>query len=169
MRGNPSTPWNPTLHKRSIPAGAGEPQLHKSGVSHVQVYPRGCGGTEGATAEYHDDKGLSPRVRGNPLLHPGRQQLHGSIPAGAGEPQALRRKHPIGWVYPRGCGGTSLSSCRWCGGRSIPAGAGEPKTRPACEAIHGSIPAGAGEPMLTGVCLARFRSIPAGAGEPGLG
>ena len=92
-------------------------------------------------------KGLSPRVRGNPLaLGLGLLEPR-SIPASAGEPPSSALGACARRVYPRECGGTALPdgraaastglsprvrgnpappARRWRGGRSIPASAGEP-------------------------------------------
>ena len=71
------------------------------------VYPRGYGGSHPL------DKTLHMLVR--------------SIPAGAGEPQALANGAIFVRVYPRGCGGSHpLDKTLHMLVRSIPAGAGEP-------------------------------------------
>ena len=91
---------------RSIPASAGEPALgHAKGGRHG-VYPRECGGTAAHVARQKVNQGLSPRVRGNPLLADDYTWYIRSIPASAGEPLARYvrvRRLP---VYPRECGGT---------------------------------------------------------------
>ena len=131
----------------SIPAGAGEPRSQWCCQCRTQVYPRGCGGTGAASRHRAPQQGLSPRVRGNPMSKGGDENLHGSIPAGAGEPFWLKNGRVEMWVYPRGCGGTTTRSSGRSGsgglsprvrgnrrpavsegsrGRSIPAGAGEP-------------------------------------------
>ena len=111
------------------------------------VYPRVCGGTR-CTARYRPAaQGLSPRVRGNRTGVIPSGNRFGSIPACAGEPQALLYQPHIGAVYPRVCGGTvRCTKHNWnrvglsprvrgnrrgatisCGKlRSIPACAGEP-------------------------------------------
>ena len=52
------------------------------------------------------DAGLSPRVRGNLLVHEQHGFARGSIPACAGEPVAVRQIAGGMEVYPRVCGGT---------------------------------------------------------------
>ena len=90
----------------SIPACAGEPLTRISLTPTPKVYPRVCGGTALSQFLLLGFQGLSPRVRGNLVsLGPGNDML-GSIPACAGEPdsvQATSRPRP---VYPRVCGGT---------------------------------------------------------------
>ena len=53
---------------RSIPASAGEPPVGGSSGSWGAVYPRECGGTHTLVLTPGSVAGLSPRVRGNPLL-----------------------------------------------------------------------------------------------------
>ena len=119
-----------------------------------------CGGTQNSSRPSVVAAGLSPRVRGNPF-HAGRlEQVAGSIPACAGEPDARRKTHIQQWVYPRVCGGTAVAalgvglilglSPRVRGNRSpanapypavwsIPACAGEPGTpsrAPRCGEVY---------------------------------
>ena len=91
--------------------------------------------------------GLSPQVRGNPVIaHEGGKEW-GSIPAGAGEPLAPSSLAPKGQVYPRRCGGTHFigpfMSDDW--GLS-PQVRGNHATDIEEGWSRGSIPAGAGEP-----------------------
>ena len=72
----------------SIPAGAGEPQWPAGHGYDDEVYPRGCGGTGKVSLTAPTERGLSPRVRGNPDLRLPRVLPPGSIPAGAGEPSS---------------------------------------------------------------------------------
>ena len=65
-----------------------------------------CGGTAVADAENLDDRGLSPRVRGNLVVHAGLTEAQRSIPACAGEPPKPGTAPPLAMVYPRVCGGT---------------------------------------------------------------
>ena len=71
------------------------------------VYPRVCGGTDGAGWAALPVPGLSPRVRGNHLGYPSCLIYYRSIPACAGEPPRPRRLPLVTRVYPRVCGGTS--------------------------------------------------------------
>ena len=136
---------------RSIPAGAGEPEILTGDKCGSQVYPRGCGGASGSGCTTSLGVGLSPRVRGS---RPGRRSepsSRRSIPAGAGEPQAAKAVRNEATVYPRGCGGANderATNTRPAGlsprvrgsqlgqrnaeweERSIPAGAGEPNDSP---------------------------------------
>ena len=137
---------------RSIPACAGEPPRRLLGMRICEVYPRVCGGTRKTAAAPIAPAGLSPRVRGNPLVRRRSPAFRRSIPACAGEPPAFRIRWTPFPVYPRVCGGTSVRkltvsvfrglSPRVRGNhdeyiefnlqlRSIPACAGEPPAVPA--------------------------------------
>ncbi len=131
----------------SIPAGAGEPRLGGLVALPRGVYPRGCGGTWLTWVDLREERGLSPRVRGNRAVLRERVLVAGSIPAGAGEPDTGRGGPRRTAVYPRGCGGTIPR------GRPGGAAAGlSPRVRgnqpdPLPSPVErGSIPAGAGEP-----------------------
>ena len=69
----------------SIPACAGESARLASLCTDFWVYPRVCGGIFAKVAVSFEEKGLSPRVRGNPVPVGGRRLSPGSIPACAGE------------------------------------------------------------------------------------
>ena len=115
------------LEQGSIPACAGEPSSHRPRRGWARVYPRVCGGTIGRLIGRSARRGLSPRVRGNPVLFvsrlgpgpglsprvrgnlipdPDRRDGGGSIPACAGEHAWLDGSAHTEWVYPRVCGGT---------------------------------------------------------------
>ena len=151
VRGNPMTvtPWN--RPPGSIPACAGEPREKSKTSTPSGVYPRVCGGTDRFFTLVIVSHGLSPRVRGNPLLLTDMAPHIGSIPACAGEPTSNRTSLTPLAVYPRVCGGTQMSSMptdspaglsprvrgnRWAATnartqtRSIPACAGEPLPLP---------------------------------------
>ena len=95
----------------------------------------------------NNNPGLSPRLRGNPLGL--RCFLFGtrSIPAPAGEPQAVLNLFSRGGVYPRACGGTWLRE-------------------PPMDVSHGLSPRLRGNQgaVLQDIIIAG--SIPAPAGEP---
>ena len=59
----------------------GQPLLNET-----PVYPRACGGTQGALEAGQDLLGLSPRLRGNPFDPDHKSSGVRSIPAPAGEP-----------------------------------------------------------------------------------
>ena len=131
----------------SIPACAGEPRLMCAGSWSSTVYPRVCGGTSKQGYFPAKYRGLSPRVRGNPVrAFPCVMRLR-SIPACAGEPCEGFPLCDALAVYPRVCGGTPLVSV-W--GRLVrglsPRVRGNHGFIPDTMFIVGSIPACAGEP-----------------------
>ncbi len=140
----------------SIPACAGEPVSDEQRMRIDRVYPRVCGGTQARPARRKSTAGLSPRVRGNlPPAGVG-EEVHGSIPACAGEPRHPSDRVPQCAVYPRVCGGTADRHVA----RSLRVGL-SPRVRGNLEIPEssewwwGSIPACAGEP--TGVALRHAR------------
>ena len=106
VRGNRPAATRTRPPSGSIPACAGEPSGGDPDEAAFRVYPRVCGGTTPAAIDSSCISGLSPRVRGNPHLREYLAWTVRSIPACAGEPQAWRRRHWRGKVYPRVCGGT---------------------------------------------------------------
>ena len=73
----------------------------------MRVYPRACGGTHQNRLAAWDERGLSPRVRGNPKIEGLAATSDGSIPARAGEPTTDAPAFAVCAVYPRACGGTA--------------------------------------------------------------
>ena len=131
----------------SIPAGAGEPASDDGAAAQTRVYPRGRGGTSDRAASPMLSKGLSPRARGNPRFRAPRGQDRGSIPAGAGEPEAFPPARHPDRVYPRGRGGTTYGSEDGDSNVGLsPRARGNPQLRRPDQGGAGSIPAGAGEP-----------------------
>ena len=108
VRGNRFRPRPDIRVVRSIPACAGEPEGLPSSQPALGVYPRVCGGTARADGEVKRARGLSPRVRGNPLSTVVLGAWDGSIPACAGEPTATLSVNNSSTVYPRVCGGTPV-------------------------------------------------------------
>ena len=112
-----------------------------------KVDPRGCGGAPESKLRVLLLKGRSPRVRGSLARIGQRGGLHGSIPAGAGEPRSPNCSHHSVRVDPRGCGGAPGGDI----GRALVKGR-SPRVRGSLHASFlrmrwtGSIPAGAGEP-----------------------
>ena len=148
MRGNQPHQISAPVSDGSIPAYAGEPRKWFSSPRRVKVYPRVCGGTSAAIRKHGGGRGLSPRMRGNPVHRKIRALNPGSIPAYAGEPPPTPASPRESRVYPRVCGGTPVSA--W-------------PSAPHC----GLSPRMRGNPTKArrhGYCL---RSIPAYAGEPG--
>ena len=105
--------------------------------------------------------GLSPRVRGNPIVVPPPPSGIRSIPACAGEPLRAWPGYSFLMVYPRVCGGTSPSPPR-----SLPAKGLSPRVRGnrySRSLLHdpgGSIPACAGEPKQGGFLMADLSVYP---------
>ena len=147
VRGNPPRPAENPTPRRSIPACAGEPPCSPVAYHVSKVYPRVCGGTPRRRTPRHPPRGLSPRVRGNPLLFQIELSPLRSIPACAGEPRAVppvRRDAP---VYPRVCGGTRSAAERLGRNQGLsPRVRGNLYCGRACNNRAGSIPACAGEP-----------------------
>ncbi len=109
VRGNQYKDRAGRLWTRSIPACAGEPCLMASSLPGAKVYPRVCGGTIEIRTWRVVRAGLSPRVRGNPLVDHHPTPRVRSIPACAGEPPLSSHSHLMIMVYPRVCGGTARS------------------------------------------------------------
>ena len=132
---------------RSIPARAGEPQSHAGNAFQRWVYPRACGGTSGPRSRGMGGEGLSPRVRGNRQGAAGTCGTARSIPARAGEPLGTAPSSCPWRVYPRACGGTSMSASF-------------------ASTSNGLSPRVRGNLDVSIVRLNQQRSIPARAGEP---
>ena len=131
----------------SIPACAGEPVLGIAPIFIKRVYPRVCGGTVTKSRYTGSVRGLSPRVRGNPMQLLSHAHIDWSIPACAGEPLSISLSVSRIGVYPRVCGGTRISMmpARPLPGLS-PRVRGNHHVRDCFLAHPGSIPACAGEP-----------------------
>ena len=147
VRGNLSRDTAAYAAIGSIPACAGEPRWPTTAARLREVYPRVCGGTVDVDEAAAVSEGLSPRVRGNPVVELGQQRPLRSIPACAGEPTAEPFLTSGTWVYPRVCGGTIGKEA--CVSRDTGL---SPRVR---GNLAGSVPRGA-----------RPGSIPACAGEP---
>ena len=105
-RGNHGCANDDCATEGSIPAWAGEPGAGLGLVRLHGVYPRVGGGTPPAPIMPRDLTGLSPRGRGNRAYPIFTDSSLRSIPAWAGEPDALRLTAMAGEVYPRVGGGT---------------------------------------------------------------
>ena len=90
VRGNRSVVSVTPRYGGSIPARAGEPRCTGRTRPATWVYPRTCGGTTLEILCRHDNRGLSPHVRGNRGQRPEDRVSEGSIPARAGEPTRHR-------------------------------------------------------------------------------
>ncbi len=149
VRGNQRATRKAMQRVRSIPACAGEPTTHRECRNTKEVYPRVCGGTDASRNASNEIVGLSPRVRGNPIVLLGQAIHPGSIPACAGEPVKAAIRIAIKEVYPRVCGGTM----RRCLER---------------QSAHGLSPRVRGNRRQNIRTTASRRSIPACAGEPSM-
>ena len=105
-------------------------------------------------------RGLSPRVRGNPVSFLPPSGGWRSIPACAGEPDSLQQPPGELEVYPRVCGGTgdgrASGTCR----RGLsPRVRGNPDDAVRLALAARSIPACAGEPSATTDCIPRSVAV----------
>ncbi len=147
VRGNHNQNANAKSRHGSIPARAGEPYPVIIPIMVDGVYPRACGGTQASTHNAEATKGLSPRVRGNPMHRRRHSLATRSIPARAGEPTGRLLDRLSATVYPRACGGTT--------------------TIQAVPVTHtGLSPRVRGNRLSPCPSMAFVRSIPARAGEP---
>ncbi len=109
VRGNRSPTRSPPDLMRSIPACTGKPDCYYAGCPSDAVYPRVYGETAAVFATIGILVGLSPRVRGNPLVCTAVPLGLWSIPACTGKPEYFGS----GWryvpVYPRVYGETCFS------------------------------------------------------------
>ena len=113
------------------------------------------------TKELTDRRGLSPRVRGNLKPSAAISADARSIPACAGEPQAVCRDLCRCEVYPRVCGGTLLPVARPAQPPGLsPRVRGNPGRRGSLSDGWRSIPACAGEPYLPAAHLRGLRVYP---------
>ena len=124
-RGTPTARRPSGIHRRFIPAGAGNAVRRSWPWHRAPVHPRGSGERPGAGSVRASTSGSSPRERGT--LAPPRPQYRALrfIPAGAGN--AWTRAHGSGWcpVHPRGSGERpDRRAPAGAGPRFIPAGAG---------------------------------------------
>ena len=110
-------------------------------------YPRVCGGTDVQRAAAQVSEGLSPRVRGNPVLLLLGCYVWRTIPACAGEPWGHFYTHGRLGDYPRVCGGTNIA-----GANEMSSAGLSPRVR--------------GNPFRCSALFSLFRTIPACAGEP---
>ena len=172
MRGNPRRKAVRVVLVGSIPAYAGEPAFAASSPCWRRVYPRVCGGTHGRWEPVPGGRGLSPRMRGNPVsARPVVADIR-SIPAYAGEPTRYRTPAQSRTVYPRVCGGTlAFSSLAARAAGLSPRMRGNRGKNAAGQYTGGSIPAYAGEPSSVHPLCTSIRVYPrvcGGTGAPTL-
>ena len=161
VRGNRARMTNRQKTQRSIPACAGEPRpAYRDGLPD-EVYPRVCGGTRADTRPVIPARGLSPRVRGNPIVIVGSILPERSIPACAGEPFVRNAFLLTDSVYPRVCGGTVVKNHVAALKMGLsPRVRGNPGQSVWNQCLAGSIPACAGEPATWFFTTARFWVYP---------
>ena len=85
-RGNPRPTIEQAGGQGSIPAWAGKPTAASHALQRARVYPRVGGETGKVFMEIGDNRGLSPRGRGNLVYVGALHMAAGSIPAWAGKP-----------------------------------------------------------------------------------
>ena len=110
VRGNRAAYDGSDRYRGSIPACAGEPSPDTPSCVLSRVYPRVCGGTDAKSFVCELFEGLSPRVRGNLVVHVVPPEIARSIPACAGEPTSCSGITSHTPVYPRVCGGTKTGT-----------------------------------------------------------
>ncbi len=106
VRGNPAVPHSCAPTIGPIPARAGQPVMAPPVAMTMKAYPRACGATHHRGNQRAQQRGLSPRVRGNPCNNPGYYCPQGPIPARAGQPAARQPSPRRPGAYPRACGAT---------------------------------------------------------------
>ena len=132
---------------RSIPACAGPPRSSPPLPRQTEVYPRVCGATRQKGPHRRRCHGLSPRVRGHPVIRLPNGAYRRSIPACAGPPRTPRRSPPPSRVYPRVCGATREFDPRRVRTEGLsPRVRGHPSSLSSSVSCPGSIPACAGPP-----------------------
>ena len=109
VRGKRRNPQFQSIARRSIPACAGETPQARLPCRGYPVYPRVCGGNGTTLDSTTTRDGLSPRVRGKPIILTPEFFLNRSIPACAGETSWGSCGGNAGAVYPRVCGGNRSS------------------------------------------------------------
>ena len=150
MRGCPPLVPESSFGAGSIPASAGLPRLSGLCSPPSRVYPRECGAASFRLHRLSHKRGLSPRVRGCPVLciHVGN----------------------ITEVYPRECGAAaSTSTLRKASEGLSPRVRGSHRRSPEPRADSRSIPASAGQPVAFLVCLLPRAVYPRECGAARLG
>ena len=104
VRGNRFWVGLPFIAEGPIPACAGQPQVRTQRGQRNRAYPRVCGATQSKEERLQHQRGLSPRVRGNPHVRIVVVLTVGPIPACAGQPNRPRTIAPAIRAYPRVCG-----------------------------------------------------------------
>ena len=166
VRGNRDTPSHVGQVDGSIPACTGKPWAIPTLPRPSRVYPRMYGETPPSYCNTNPTSGLSPHVRGNPILPLWSRDAGGSIPACTGKPGGDHHLGDRPGVYPRMYGETSSDAqiTRNRGGLS-PHVRGNPVTPPTSPGDAGSIPACTGKPAAVVGSAAGSRVYPRMYGE----
>ena len=90
----------------SIPTHAGKPDPGLAHARRAGVYPHACGETLHDLHVHRQNRGLSPRMRGNLAENFAGRGEHGSIPTHAGKPYMTCTCDDKIGVYPHACGET---------------------------------------------------------------
>ena len=166
MRGNRGRLDLDAMRCGPIPAHAGESVRSCRRTNQCRAYPRACGGIVRAKRSKALQKGLSPRMRGNPLrslgicdrwrpipAHAGNQVYRprangakGPIPAHAGESKETLTHSGAVRAYPRACGGIGIGNDALFSDQGLsPRMRGNQWARASTGRRWGPIPAHAGE------------------------
>ena len=126
VRGKLSFPFECSMRRRLIPAGAGKTSFRCVALPGYTAHPRRCGENVTLRVTHRALPGSSPQVRGKlrlPVLDTRRGRL---IPAGAGKTARLRLGAGFSSAHPRRCGENyAICSASNSMMRLIPAGAGK--------------------------------------------
>ena len=167
VRGNLRALYQCLPRFRSIPACAGKPLFLRARTPCTPVYPRVCGETRPIPVHGAAWHGLSPRVRGNPILPGAMVKECRSIPACAGKPHISNSALGPGRVYPRVCGKPqAVKSCRSQRTVLSPRVRGTCLSRTRQIALRGLSPRVRGNRHRHVYAVAQAGSIPACAGKP---
>ena len=103
-RGSPTKTPTRNRSRGSIPAHAGQPRSTDSALPGARVHPRSRGAAGPLLGVRFSDRGPSPLTRGSQVIGSNFCDIHGSIPAHAGQPPPRCRSGLIERVHPRSRG-----------------------------------------------------------------
>ncbi len=151
---------------RFIPVGAGNSHAEEVLSYLPAVYPRGCGELTLMDSTVPSLRGLSPWVRGTPMLPISGSRIIRFIPVGAGNSLLHSFTSIPLTVYPRGCG--ELPTCRRptsCNSGLSPWVRGTPHHGVIVTVRHRFIPVGAGNSCEINALRYTTTVYPRGCGE----
>ena len=93
VRGKPDSETAKTEMSGITPAGAGKTVRNTDGRAKKRDHPRRCGENDGVPANFDDEAGSPPQVRGKQSRHQTSRPLSRITPAGAGKTRRLRRAY----------------------------------------------------------------------------